>query len=476
MIELDYNKSTQKLLIKGDSDVFSQIREYFSVPNEVPAFVRRRYRHIASRKYIITPTGQCDLGLYWQIRQFLIAKSINIPVILSETLQKALEPPGIGEVFTGLTYELRDYQYETVKNSLKVGRGLCILGTGAGKTLTTASLIENFYRNCANPVTFKCLLVVPDLGLVKQTYDELNLYGITYSTTKWTGSDTPDMNSNVIICNTGVLCSRFDTEEWVKYVDLLVVDEVHKAKHGNELSKIVSKVKTHRKFGFTGTLPQDKLEVWSLYGKFGPVLYEKPSVELREEKFLTNVEINILGLHYNAHVPKLTDSKYRDELEFITNNEQRNTLLYKLCNKLTNNTLILVNQIVHGEVLYETLSKDTTKAVFFISGSMEVADRDKIKQIMETSDNVVCIAISAIFSTGVNIKNIHNIIFASGGKSFIRTVQSIGRGLRLHESKSLLNIYDIRDELEYGRSHSDKRKDIYKKEHIKFIEKSIKLT
>ena len=246
MIELDYNKSTQKLLIKGDSDVFSQIREYFSVPNEVPAFVRRKYRHIASRKYIITPTGQCDLGLYWQIRQFLIAKSINIPVILSETLQKALETPGIGEVFTGLTYELRDYQYETVKNSLKVGRGLCILGTGAGKTLTTASLIENFYRNCANPVT----------------YDELNLYGITYSTTKWTGSDTPDMNSNVIICNTGVLCSRFDTEEWVKYVDLLVVDEVHKAKHGNELSKIVSKVKTHRKFGFTGTLPQDKIEVW----------------------------------------------------------------------------------------------------------------------------------------------------------------------------------------------------------------------
>jgi type I site-specific restriction endonuclease len=94
---------------------------------------------------------------------------------------------------------------------------------------------------------------------------------------------------------------------------------------------------------------------------------------------------------------------------------------------------------------------------------------------MEGTNNVVCIAISAIFSTGVNIKNIHNIIFASGGKSFIRTVQSIGRGLRLHENKTLLNIFDIRDELEYSRQHSDKRKEIYKKEFIRYTQKNVKL-
>lgn len=475
MIEFDYNNSTQKLLIRGDDEIFSQIREHFSVPNDVPAFIRKRYRHIASRKYIITPTGQCDLGLYWQVRQFLIAKSINTPVVLSKTLQKALEAPVFDSVFTDMAYDLRDYQCETIKNGLKTGRGLCILGTGAGKTLTTATLIENYYRNCNNKVTFKCLLIVPDLGLVKQTYDELKLYGITYKTTKWTGNDVPDMEANVIICNTGVLCSRFADEEWVKYVDLLIVDEVHRAKHGNELAKIVSKIKTHRKYGFTGTLPQDNLELWSLYGKFGPVLYEKPSVELRDEKFLTNVEVTVLGLTYNTRVEQKTDSKYRDELEFIFTNTQRNDLLYKLCAKLSNNTLILVNQIAHGEALYEVLSKNTDKAVFFISGSMDVDERDKIKAIMEGTNNVVCIAISAIFSTGVNIKNIHNIIFASGGKSFIRTVQSIGRGLRLHENKTLLNIFDIRDELEYSRQHSDKRKDIYKKEFIRYTQKNVKL-
>jgi superfamily II DNA or RNA helicase len=215
--------------------------------------------------------------------------------------------------------------------------------------------------------------------------------------------------------------------------------------------------------------------LWSLYGKFGPVLYEKPSVELRDEKFLTNVEVTILGVTYNTRVEQKTDSKYRDELEFIFTNPQRNDLLYKLCNKLNNNTLILVNQIAHGEALYEVLSQNTDKAVFFISGSMDVDERDKIKAIMESTNNVVCIAISAIFSTGVNIKNIHNIIFASGGKSFIRTVQSIGRGLRLHENKTLLNIFDIRDELEYGRQHSDKRKEIYKKEFIRYSQKNIKL-
>jgi superfamily II DNA or RNA helicase len=202
------------------------------------------------------------------------------------------------------------------------------------------------------------------------------------------------------------------------------------------------------------------------------VIYEKSSFELRVEDFLFNVEVKILNIHYTDRPLTLTENKYRDELQFIYTNEYRNQLLKNLCQKLTNNTLILVNHIEHGENLFNKF-KDTNKQVFFIRGEVEVSEREEIKKMMENNNNVVCIAISAIFSTGVNIKNLHNIIFAAGGKSFVRTVQSIGRGLRKHDSKERLIIIDIADYLQYGIAHSLKRQEIYTKEKIRFSTKTI---
>jgi superfamily II DNA or RNA helicase len=206
-------------------------------------------------------------------------------------------------------------------------------------------------------------------------------------------------------------------------------------------------------------------------------LYEKNSSDLRSENFLTNVEVKVLELQYNNPIiPKLTKNHYRNELDFIYNNRIRNLFITKLCGKVNNNTLVLVNHIIHGEQLFEIMSSTLNKQVFFIRGEVDVEERDKIKNIMETNNDVVCIAISAIFSTGVNIKNIHNIMFIAGGKSFIRTVQSIGRGLRLHDNKTQLTIYDICDNLKYSKQHNDKRKEIYNKEKINFIEKEVFLS
>jgi superfamily II DNA or RNA helicase len=208
------------------------------------------------------------------------------------------------------------------------------------------------------------------------------------------------------------------------------------------------------------------------------VLYEKNSYELRLESYLTNVEIKILNLNYNNQIiPRLTDSVYRDELDFIYNHEGRNKIIAGLSNKLKNNTLILVNHIAHGESLLEVVKnvcKD--KRVFFIRGEVSVDERENIKKLMEKHDDVICIAISAIFSTGVNIKNLHNIMFVAGGKSFIRTVQSIGRGLRLHDNKTKLVIIDVCDNLHYSKQHSEKRKNIYKAEKIQYIEKNIDIS
>ncbi len=475
VISFDYNNKTGKLLFNvDDTTLFNRIREYFSVKNEGARFARQRGRFIPQRKYVITPLGSCELGLFWEIKQFLYEKQITCTIDITEKLKKVLDIGKEYQLYNDLNLKLRDYQQDVVLKAIKQGRGTCVLGTGAGKTLITATLIESYYRNSNNNNTFKCLVIVPDLGLVEQTYSEFIEYGVTFSLSKWTGSHKIDLTSNVIICNAGILQSRFEENEWVKFVDLLIVDESHKIKSSNSISKIITKINTHHKYGFTGTLPEELVDRWSIIGKFGPVVYEKTSYDLRSENYLTNVEVKVIKVEYNQIPPRITANNYRNELHFLYNSQYRNNLITTLCSRLTNNTLVLVNHIEHGQILYETLSTLSDRRVYFIRGEVEVEEREKIKREMESSTDIVCIAISAIFSTGVNIKNLHNILFVAGGKSFIRTVQSIGRGLRKHESKDKLTIIDIADQLHYGIDHSLKRQTIYQQEKIKFTEKDIK--
>ena len=467
-ITIDYTVSTGKIrIITENNDIFTQIRNYFSEKVKNAHFARRANKFAAQRKYIITPSGVCELGIYWELRKFLIEQQLLVNIIISDRLKRVLECNLNTDAifYDTFAFKLRDYQQDVVQQALKTGRGLCILGTGAGKTFITAALIENYYKNHSD--VFKCLVIVPDLGLVSQTYDEFIKCGITFNLTKWTGSCIPDMAAHVIICNMGILQSQFEKNEWTKYVDLLIVDECHKVKSDNKISKIVSKIKTIHKYGFTGTLPEDQIDKWSISGKFGPTIYEKTSFDLRTEDFLVNVVVKTIDITYNSSPPNLTTNKYKNELTFLHTNTFRNNFILSLCQKLTNNTLVLINFISHGEVIYELLSTLTNKKVFFIRGSVDVDQREEIKQIMENNNDVICVAISAIFSTGVNIKNLHNIIFAAGGKSFVRTVQSIGRGLRKHDNKDKLVIFDIADNLNYGENHSIKRQEIYKSEKIK---------
>jgi len=258
MLTFDYNPGKRKIQLKtDDSDLFDRIREHFSVENEGARFARYRGRFAARRKYAITGTGACEVGLYWEIRQYLISNQIKIDVEVTDKLQKILKVGKDIDLFKDFTLTLREYQEDVIKRALKLGRGTCVLGTGAGKTLTTAALIENYFRDCPDKDTFKCVVLVPDLGLVTQTYDEFMNSGTTFKLTKWTGKIKPDLTANVIICNIGIVQSQFDANDWLKYVDLLIVDECHKIKASNKISKIVSKITTHNKYGFTGTLPEN---------------------------------------------------------------------------------------------------------------------------------------------------------------------------------------------------------------------------
>lgn len=225
-IIFDYKHNTDKLnFICDDIDFFNQVRENFSVENKGAVFARRRGMFVARRKYIITPTGACDLGMYWDIRKYLIQQQIVAEISISDSLQKALDSNNNFSLSEDFNLTLRDYQRDVIEKSLRIGRGVCVLGTGAGKTFITAALIESFFRSTNNKNTFKCLLIVPDLGLVTQTYNEFLNFGVTFKTTRWTGSITPDLTANVLICNTGILQSRFADNEFLKFVDLLIVDE-----------------------------------------------------------------------------------------------------------------------------------------------------------------------------------------------------------------------------------------------------------
>jgi superfamily II DNA or RNA helicase len=467
MIHIDYNIKKKKAILTGDH--FDLIREHFSVENPAAKFLKFK-RFIPKRIYAITPTGLFDIGLINEIKQFLYKNNITSELFLAKAAIDAISP-NITHHFKNNFYEkypLRDYQENTVKLCLDRGRGVAVLGTGAGKTLTVATLVQSCWRP-----GFKCLIIVPDLGLVNQTYSDFKEYDVTFSMSKWTGSIDLDTNADIVIANTAIIQSRFEDNDWIQFVDMVIVDEVHKAGKDTKLAKILQKIQTNCKFGFTGTLPESKIDTWNILGKIGPVLITKNSHELRLEDYLTNVEVKLFELSYKTKPDKVEEKQfateeYTIENEFLKTNTYRNNTIKTICTNFKNNILIMVNHIDHGEILEVLLKTIQNKKVYFIRGEVEVEDRDKIKHIMETENNVVCIAISSIFSTGVNIKNIHLIVFAAGGKSFIRIVQSIGRGLRKHESKEKLIIIDLADQLKYGLQHALKRIEIYRTENIPF--------
>ena len=482
-LNFEWDSGRRQGLIKSES--LNQIREYFSVKNDAAKFARRfGGRFIPARKYTITPAGRFDVGLYKDILKFVTDNNVEDDINYTDTFKQHIKPGYTKHIPLQLNLKLRDYQEDIVNRCLKVGRGTVILATAGGKTLAMASLLESIYQQY-DKNDFKAVIMVPDRGLVEQTYSDLKEYGVNFSISKWTGDDDLDLSTSVIICNLGILQSSKSDTSWVHHVDLCIIDEVHKMRQGNKINKIINKIHTPHRFGFTGTMPEELMDQWNIIGKIGPVLYEKNSASLREENYIAQVKAQIIDLKYETQ-PKyvlypsepLTPTKrYRREIDFIINSNFRNNIISKLSEKFDKNSLILIDYIEHGEILFDYIQQRCKdKKVYFIRGSVAVEDRDEIRQLMEISNDIVIIAISKIFSTGINIKNLHYIVFAGGGKAKIKTIQSIGRGLRLHKTKQELIIIDIGDDLMYGRQHLQKRIEHYNKEKICYGRRTIKET
>jgi len=460
-----------KLRIVGD--LVPAIRDFFSEADATARFrLKGRARHFADiRNYCITPTGLFEAGLFFDILRYIKEvypdEELHIDSDVSDIIKPTLTDV---DVYDELTLPLRDYQLAACEKAIQFGRGILKMGTGAGKTLTICSLLSSMFKSRGD--TFKCLLIVPDLGLVNQTFGDFSEYDAPFKYTKWSGKNKPDFTANVIIANLGILQSQFKDNDWLEKVDALVIDECHKVKKTNKVSKMVQQIRTVHKFGLTGTMPDGKVDEWNIIGKIGSIIYEKDSFQLRTEKHLTPASATIIEAEFVDSPAYKTgaDAKlnYRLELDFIYEKEFRNNVISQICANFNNNTLVLVNHLKHGETLHDLMSTLKDKQVYFVKGELEIDERENIKRIMEVENNVVCIAMSSIFSTGVNIKNIHMIVFAAGGKSSIRTIQTIGRGLRLHDSKDNLKIIDIADQLKYGKKHVARRKEIYEQERIPY--------
>lgn len=468
---VDYDSGRKKGILI--TDYLSVIREHFSVEDKGQTFKRRfavGYRP-QTRKYVITPQGRFEPRLVFTILEYFKTQNISANITFTDSFKDALKFPSLENKLYKLNFDLRAYQSESVTSALTNKSGVILLPTSAGKTLTIATLVMSILEQH----DLKVLILVPNIQLVTQTYSDFIEYGINEKIlTKWTGGSLPDPSAKIFISNIQILMSEKQDTTILQKIGLLVVDEVHTLKKSNQVNKIIDQIPAKFRYGFTGTLPPELIDQWNIFGKIGRIIYEEKSIDLRQQGFITDVIAIILKVNYKTGPTALPKqiisptSAYEEEITFLQTNPFRNNLITKLVNSLDKNTLILIDRINHGEVLHTILTANTSKKVYFVHGKIDIEEREMIRQLMENENDVICIAISKIFSTGINIKNLHNIVFAAIGKAKIKIIQSIGRSLRKHASKKRATIFDIGDCLKYGNAHLQERIQLYQKENIEF--------
>jgi len=324
----------------------------------------------------------------------------------------------------------------------------------------------------------RVLLVVPNIQLNAQMKKDFSEYGmpeeLLYMFIK--GSDGRS-KCPVWITNRDWMNEHFDVMP--KDFDVVIVDECHQLKKGNNCCKLISSLETPMKIGLTGTLPEEKYDEWNVKGILGPVVYDKEVHEMQNAGHIAQIKIKCVRFdisnrpRFKYETPEEFKTAHVDEYEFIEASEVINSAIVKLATKLPGNTLILFNHTSHGMAMMNILEKTHDhEHNFFVNGSTELAIREDVRTLLEESDSNIAIANSACFSTGINIKNISNIILSAGGKATVRTIQSLGRGLRLKEGKTHLNLIDISVNMKYSMSHFAKREDIYKNIYNKTINTS----
>ena len=366
------------------------------------------------------------------------------------------------------THSPREYQIEGVYDALKYNRKLLISPTASGKSLMIYSLVR-YYVDKGQ----KILLIVPTTSLVEQMYKDFQDYGWdaeSYCHRIYSGREKT--NEHKVTITTWQSVYKLERSFFENY-GCIIGDEAHLFK-SKSLIQIMTKLHHAKyRFGFTGTLDGTQTHKWVLEGLFGPSYKVTKTDELMKKGYLSQLDIQCLVL---KHPPQRFEA-YEDEIQYIISHEKRNKFITNLSLDLKGNTLVLFSRVeAHGAILYENINKNKRddRKVFFIHGGVDTEERELVREITERENNAIIVASYGTFSTGINIKNLHNVIFASPNKSRIRNLQSIGRVLRKGKNKTKAILYDISDDCTYNSrknytlNHLIERIKIYNEENFKY--------
>ena len=477
-----------RLIIKKKNEVFLQIQaepyvhqelsDYFTFEVPEAKFLKRnpKYKYWDGTIRLYSPgTGNLYAGLYTHLVEWCKDKRYSLESVNNDWYGNAndvnsfVSPVGVKDFVDKISnIKARDYQYYTVYLALKYHRGLFLSPTGSGKSLMIYSIARYYFATDK-----KILIIVPTTSLVEQMVKDFTDYGWNVDehvhkiySGKEKNSDKP------IIVTTWQSIYKFP-KRYFDDIDCVIGDEAHLFK-SKSLTGIMEKLHNAKyRFGFTGTLDGTKTHKWVLEGLFGACEKVTKTDDLIKKGHLSNLRIKILVCSHEYQYFE----DYHQEMEYIVTNKKRNNLIKNLVNDLDGNTLVLFNYVEkHGEPLYDLInnSVDDNRKVFFVHGSVDTDDREEVRKITEQENNAIIIASYGTFSTGINIKRLHNIVFASPSKSRIRNLQSIGRVLRKGEGKEIATLYDIADDISntskqnYTLRHLQERIKIYQEENFKY--------
>ena len=366
-----------------------------------------------------------------------------------------------------LPVEIRDYQLNAINHALTNHRSLLLSPTASGKSLIIYILVRY--------LKLKTLILVPTTSLVSQMYNDFREYGWDVANNCHTVFAGRDKGSELpVIISTWQSIYKMQQKYFEQY-ELVIGDAAHGFK-SKSLTAIMTKcINAKYRIGTTGTLDGTQTHKLVLEGLFGKVHKVTTTKKLIDQKHLSPFTINALVLkHPDSICHNLKGINYQEELEYLISSEARNKYIVNLTIGLERNTLLLFRFVEkHGQLLYDMIKENTNdRKIFFVYGGTDTDTREQIRAIVESERNAVIVASYGVFSVGVNIRNLHNIIFASPSKSRIRNLQSIGRGLRLSDKKEIATLYDIADDLKfknkknYTLEHFEERVKTYKEENF----------
>jgi len=480
--------NSSDIKVQCDRGTAKELSEYFtfSVPNHqyTPAYKNKlwdgqiRLYNLHTQKIY---AGLIDYVLKFAVdRKYSITNNYKYPSFsMSEKDVRKYIEDTIKPTSSGVTIKPHEHQISAITHALNKERCLLLSPTGSGKSLMIYTLIR--YYESIIPEDKKILIIVPTTGLVSQMYNDFLDYSFK---NKW---DT-EKNCHVIFAGQDkdtpkrVVISTWQSlykmpEKYFNQFNVIFGDEVHLFK-AKSLVSIMSKLKDcPYRIGTTGTLDDSQTHKLVIEGLFGRIFNVTTTKNLMEKNLLSNLNIECLNLQYNINdIQEVKRVPYHDEIKWIVGNKKRNNFIVNLCCKIEGNILLLFNYVdSHGIPLYENIKKTCVdKKVFLIHGGTEIEQRENIRRIVNEEENAILVASYGTCSTGINIKNIHNVIFSSPSKSVVRVLQSLGRGLRNSKTKDSVKLYDISDNLQHKKyinhtmRHFADRIKIYTKEKFSF--------